>query len=257
MKKADYSRIAPSYDKGRSLSEQNIELWLKLISKYSQAQEDTKVLDLGCGTGRFTIPMANQLQYRMVGADYSKEMLDKAQEKDVDGMIEWDYQDAQGLSYRDESFDLVFISHLLHHVDSPTRVLIECKRVLTTSGVTIVRYGAIEQIEGDVEHTFFPGVLDIDKARTPSVEIVEKWLSGAGFSGITTEEVIQQTYETGAAHLKAARAKNTSVLTMIPQEAFEKGIDNLTEYIKNNPDDTWLLVDRLTVTAGYSSDISE
>lgn len=257
MKKADYSRIATSYDRGRSLSEQNIELWLRLISKYSKAEEGAKVLDLGCGTGRFTIPMANQLQYRMVGADYFREMLDKAREKDVDGMIEWDYQDAQDLSYRDESFDLVFISHLLHHVDFPTRVLRECKRVLTTSGVIIVRYGAIEQIEDDVEHTFFPGVLDIDKARIPSVEMVEKWLSGAGFSGITTEEIVQQTFKTGSAHLEAAKTKNTSVLTMIPQETFEKGINSLTEYIKSNPDDSWLLFDRLTLTAGYSSGSSE
>ena len=253
MKKADYGRIASSYDEGRSLSEQNIELWLRLIYKYSKPQEGAKVLDLGCGTGRFTIPMAKQLHYRMVGADYSKEMLDKAQEKDIDGKIEWDYQDAQDLTYPDESFDVVFISHLLHHVDLPIQVLSQCKRVLTASGVIIVRYGAIEQIEHDVEHTFFPGVLTIDRKRTPTVEVMEKWLRNAGFSGITTEEVIQQTYETAASHLDSAKVKNTSVLTMIPQEAFEKGINDLTKYIKSNPDDTWLLFDRLTLTAGYCS----
>ena len=257
MKKANYSRIAASYDKGRSLSEQNIELWLGPISKYSKTEEGAKVLDLGCGTGRFTIPMAKQLRYRMVGADYSKEMLDKAQEKDVDGSIEWDYQDAQDLTYHDGSFDVVFMSHLLHHVDSPTQVLSECKRVLTASGVIIVRYGAFEQIEHDVEHTFFSGASAIDKTRTPTVEMVEKWLNHAGFLGIITEEVIQQTFETSAAHLEAAKAKNTSVLTMIPQETFEKGINNLTEYIKNKPDDAWLLVDRLSLTTGYTGGISD
>jgi len=57
MRKADYSRIAESYDRGRSLSEQNMEMWLALVSRYSGAQEGAEVLDLGCGTGRFALSL--------------------------------------------------------------------------------------------------------------------------------------------------------------------------------------------------------
>ena len=256
MRKADYSKIASVYDKGRSLPDRIINLTLKLISKYSNAQESARVLDLGCGTGRFTIAMSTQLHYRVIGADSSEEMLAKAREKDIEKAIEWDYQDAQDLRYNDGSFDVVFMSHLLHHVDSPLQVLIECKRVLIDSGVIIIRYGAIEQIENDVVHTFFPEVLTIDRARTPSVAIVEKWLSDAGFLSITTEEIVQQTFETGTAHLESARTKSTSVLTMISEEAFEKGINDLTEYVENNPNDPWLLHDKLALTIGYSAGIS-
>ena len=138
MKKADYSKIASSYDKGRSLPDRIIALWLKLINKYTNAQEGARVLDLGCGTGRFTIAMATQLHYHMIGADSSDEMLVKARGKDIDRVVEWDCQDAQDLTYDDASFDVVFMSHLLHHVDSPPRVLGECKRVLSASGVIVV-----------------------------------------------------------------------------------------------------------------------
>ena len=69
MKKADYSKIAEFYDKGRSLSEQNMELWLKLISEHSGATQGAEVLDLGCGTGRFAIPMAERLGFEVTGAD--------------------------------------------------------------------------------------------------------------------------------------------------------------------------------------------
>jgi len=252
MQKADYSRIASSYDKGRSLSDQNMELWLGLIFEYSKVREGARVLDLGCGTGRFTLPMAKQLHYRMVGADYSNEMLEKARGKDINGDIEWDYQDAQNLSYHDNSFDLVFISHLLHHVDSPIQVLKECKRILIDSGTIIIRYGAIEQIEHDVEHTLFPGVLDIDEARTPSIEVVENWLRATGFIDIVTEEVVQQSYKTSLDRLEVVKAKHTSVLTMIPQEALEEGLDKLKEYIANNPDDLWLLIDKMALTVGIA-----
>ena len=251
MKKADYQKISEFYDKGRSLSEQNMDLWLELITKYSGAREGSRVLDLGCGTGRFTIPMAIKLNYVMTGVDSFAEMLAKAKEKDSKGVIRWDCLDAQNLMYDDSSFDVVFLSHLLHHVDSPEKVISECRRVLTDSGVILIRYGPIEYILGDVEHTFFPETLDIDEPRTPSVGTVEKWLRNAGFSGIITEEIVQKTYESGEAHLQAITIKATSVMTMITEEAHEKGLRKLSEYIKKNPDDPWLVHDSIALTTGY------
>jgi len=257
MRKADYSSIASFYDKGRSLSEQNIDLWLGLIVKFARMSEGARVLDLGCGTGRFSIPLVTKLHLHVTGADFSEEMLEKAREKDTAGLVQWNLEDAQCLTYPDSSFDVVFMSHLLHHVDSPHRVLGKCHRVLTATGVILIRYGAIEQIRDDVEHTFFPEVLAIDEARTPSVETVEKWLTDAGFNDIVSEEITQQTFDTTTAHLDMAQLKGTSVLTMISQEAFEKGIRDLTKYIEDTPDDPWLLHDRGTLTAGYKSDESQ
>lgn len=251
MRKADYSRIAESYDRGRSLSEQNMEMWLALVSRYSGAQEGAEVLDLGCGTGRFAIPMAAQLHFWVTGADSSPEMLGRAREKDTTALVSWDQEDAQKLTYPDASFDAVFMSHLLHHTDSPPSVVTECWRVLRSSGVLLVRYGAIEQIRDDVEHTFFPGVMAIDEARTLSVGTVEGLMRVAGFSDVISEEVVQQTCETGAARVELDRVRHTSVLTMISEEAFQEGIRRLTVYVTSNPDDPWLLFDRMTLTVGH------
>ena len=254
MEKADYAKIAEFYDKGRSLSEQNMDLWMELVSKYSGALKGARVLDLGCGTGRFSIPMAEKLNYNVTGADSYPEMLAKAQEKDAGGLVGWDCVDAQNLSYGDASFDVVFMSHLLHHVDSPVKVISESKRVLKDSGAILVRYGPIEYIRNDVEHTFFPETLVIDEPRTPSVETLEKWLSNAGFSDIKTEEIVQKTYESAAAHLQAITVKATSVMTMISPEAHKQGMQKLSEYIKENPDDPWLHFDSIAITAGYKSE---
>jgi ubiquinone/menaquinone biosynthesis C-methylase UbiE len=251
MKKADYSSIAAYYDRGRVLSEQNIDLWLGLVSKFSGMPEEARVLDLGCGTGRFSIPMATRLRFRIIGADSSMEMLEKAKEKDTANSVQWDLEDAQYLTYPEDSFDGVFMSHLLHHVDDPRQVLGECWRVLASPGVVLIRYGAIEQIRDDVEHTFFPEVLDIDEARTPTVKTVEEWLAEAGFQDIVSQEIVQRTFETSTEHLDKTQVKGNSVLSMISAEAFEKGIHALTQYIENNPDDPWLLHDRGTLTAGY------
>ncbi len=253
MQKADYAKIASFYDKGTSLSQQNTNLWLGLISKYARATKGAKMLDLGCGTGRFALPIARELGFRVTGADAFEEMLAKAREKDTTGLVAWDCQQAERLTYTDSSFDVVFMSHLVHHLDSPLTAICECKRVLKTPGALLVRYGAIEQIRSDIVHTLFPEALAIDETRTPSVKAVETWLREACLTSVTSEEITQQSYGTGAERLNAIKFKNTSILTLISQKAYETGFQALAEHVKSKPDDPWLLFDRLTLTIGYKN----
>jgi ubiquinone/menaquinone biosynthesis C-methylase UbiE len=253
MKKADYSRIASSYDKGRAISGQNINIVLEAITRLSGMSGKVRLLDLGCGTGRFSIPIATKLRYEVTGADSYEEMLAKAREKDKGGLVRWDLEDAQALTYPDNFFDIVFMSHLLHHCEDPPAVIRECWRVLSGDGMIIIRWGAIEQIRDDVEHTFFTGTIAIDEARTFTIEQMEERLREAGFSGVISEKRMQQTYVTGQKHLEAVKVKSTSVLTMITQGAFERGVQKLEEYIAGHPDDPWLLYDKMTITAGYKN----
>ena len=251
MIKADYSKIASFYDKGRSMSEQNTGMWLELISKLSGASMGDRVLDLGCGTGRFSLPMATRLRYDVTGADMSQEMLMKAKQKDPTSVVKWVQADANALNFQPGSFDVVFMSHLLHHVDDPPAVLKECHRVLVPSGVVLVRYGAIDQIRGDVEHMLFPETIDIDEERAPKVGLTEQWLAGVGFEDASSREIRQRTYQSGLAHLDAARSKSTSVLSMISDESFRTGIHRLSEYVSKHPNEPWLLYDKMTLTIAH------
>ena len=251
MIKADYSKIALHYDRGRTLSEKTIVIWLKLIAKLLEASKGARLLDLGCGTGRFSLSLASRLRLDVTGLDSSEDMLAKAKEKDSNSVVKWVLADASALPYPDSSFNIVFMSHLLHHVTSPLEVLKECGRILVPSGIVMIRYGAIDQIRNDVIHTFFPQVIEIDEQRTPTGQITEKWLAEAGFVNISSEEVVQQTYQAGLEHLDAIRAKCTSVLSIISDESFQTGLHNLEEYIVKNPDDEWLLFDKMTLTVGY------
>ncbi len=250
MKKADYSKIASSYDVGRPLLEQNSSLWLNLISTHSGISPGARVLDLGCGTGRFTLPMSNQLAYSMTGIDLSPEMLDKAKNKDPDGKIMWEVGNADDLHYSKASFNMIFMSHLLHHVNNPSIVLVGCNRIIIEGGVVLIRYGAMEQIREDPEHVFFPEVKQIDEVRTPSVGLIERWLTKAGFSNIRSVDVTQKTYETAIDRFQMTSVKGTSVLSMISDDAFKHGLNRMEDYIKEKPDDPWLLMDSLTLTIG-------
>jgi ubiquinone/menaquinone biosynthesis C-methylase UbiE len=251
MQKADYHKIAENFDKGRPLSGQITDAWLDVVSRLSKAPRGAKVLDIGCGTGRFALPLAEKLGFKVTGADLFKEMLAKAQEKDTSHLVTWEVQDAQSLTYPDSTFDVVFMSHLLHHCDDPDKVLRECYRVLKAPGVVLVRYGALEQIEHDAEHTFFPEALAIDKARVFTFARMDTCLKQAGFTKLKPETITQRYYATGYDYLKVATLKGDSVLTMIFPAAFEKGLGKLREYVAGHPNDPWLLDSSMTLTAGY------
>jgi len=250
MRKANYKQIANTYDVAHTLSDKNLELWIELISGKIGPCQKVEFLDLGCGTGRFSIPIATRLGYSVTGADNSEEMLQEARKKDGGAQVKWDIQDATSLSYPDRSFDAVFMSHLLHHVDEPLKVVKECYRVLRLGGTILNRYGAIEDIRDDPEHRFFPETIELDEVRTPTAEQVEKWFRTAGFNDVSSETVVQQTCRSAEERLRKAELKSISVLTLISQSAFEQGLETLRKYISDNPNDPWLLMDRITLTIG-------
>jgi len=250
MKKANYKQIADTYDVAHTLSKQNLELWIELISEKIGPRRKVELLDLGCGTGRFSIPTATRLGFSVTGADNSEEMLRETRKKEGGAQVKWDIQDATSLSYPDGSFDAVFMSHLLHHIDDPLKVVKECYRVLRFPGTILNRYGAIEDIRDDPEHRFFPGTIELDEARTPTVEQVEKWFRTAGFYDISSETIVQQTYRSAEERLRKAESKSISVLTLIRQSAFKQGLQTLRKSISDNPNDPWLLIDKITLTTG-------
>jgi ubiquinone/menaquinone biosynthesis C-methylase UbiE len=247
---ADYHSIADTYDIARVLPEKNLEYWVELICQKIGSSEDVDFLDLGCGTGRFSIPISTRLGYRVTGADNSQRMLNKAKRKSGGEEIRWDIQDAQDLSYGNQSYDAVFMSHLLHHTPNPVAVIKECNRVLKSGGILLIRYGAWEHIENDPEHRFFPDVYRIDQARTPTIREVEEWLKNTGFIDVSSQTINQQTNTTGSDRLERVRLKSTSVLTLIDQDSFDQGYKKMCEYVENHPNHDWILIDKITMTTG-------
>ncbi len=254
MRKADYGQIADTYDASRPLHEDILERWMTLVSERIGPRKSVELLDLGCGTGRFSIPMAARLGYSVTGADNSDEMLEKARNKEGGNRVKWSVQNAAHLSYPNASFDVVFTSHLLHHLDEPLDAIRECYRVLRPGGVILNRYGPMEDIRDDPEHRFFPGNVEIDEARTPTVEQVEEWLGVAGFNGVSTEIVVQQTYRSAEERLRNAGLGCTSVLTLIDRSVFEKGLEAFRRCVSDNPTDPWLLTDKIAITTGRKSE---
>jgi len=94
---------------------------------------DLRVLDLGCGTGRFT----EQLRVReRVGVDPDRDQLAIAKQLGFPVVL----GDAHALPFRDASFDAIVATDFVFYYLAPLRALAECARVLTPTGRLVLHY---------------------------------------------------------------------------------------------------------------------
>lgn len=99
-----------------------------------------RLLDVGCGTGRFAVSMAS-LVATVVGIDLTAEMLQQAKQLQLDSNIsnvEWQQGDVANLPFNENEFTIVTSRAMLHHVIEPARVIAEMKRVCAANGRIVV-----------------------------------------------------------------------------------------------------------------------
>ncbi|MCU0291063.1 MAG: methyltransferase domain-containing protein [Thermoanaerobaculaceae bacterium] len=98
-------------------------------------QPGLEALELGCGTGLFTRLVAAS-GASIVATDLSEALLDTAQKATVAANIRFEVADAHALHFQGRSFDVVFGSSVLHHLQLDL-ALREIHRVLRPGGIMV------------------------------------------------------------------------------------------------------------------------
>ncbi len=97
--------------------------------------EDKKILEIACGTGRFTAMLASN-GADIIGLDISSAMLQQGRQKvrqnGVSKDIEFMRGDAARLPFPDNHFDAVFAMRFFHLAETPAAFLAEMSRVSRT-----------------------------------------------------------------------------------------------------------------------------
>ncbi len=94
--------------------------------------EDRRILEIACGTGRFTVMLADR-DADVIGLDISGPMLQQGREKarraGVSDHLEFMRGDAGRLPFPDDYFDAVFAMRFFHLANTPHDFLAEMARV--------------------------------------------------------------------------------------------------------------------------------
>ncbi len=129
----EYSEHVKQYDElGYHLQEKSARIQLEVINL-----DDMKVLDIGCGTGALTQIAFEKGAKCVVCGDISAFMLNEAKKKEFAGSVETKYcqLDAQGLPYKNGSFDAVISGMTFGTLPKQKLAIAEMVRVAKPGGL--------------------------------------------------------------------------------------------------------------------------
>ena len=146
----------------------------ELLHHDSIFPENSRVLEVGCGTGAQTVFLARQNPGVAITAiDISLESLESARDS-VDaagcGNVVFEQSDLFNLPFKEQSFDHIFVCFVLEHLDAPVQALTILKKFLRPGGSLTV-------IEGDHGSVFFAPASD-DAVRAIGCQIELQARSG-------------------------------------------------------------------------------
>jgi len=131
--KQDYDKIAQEFSATRWRIWEEAEF---LFNDYVMPGE--KVLDLGCGNGRF-FEFLKDKDIHYIGVDFSEKLIEIAKNKYP--KLKFEVADALNLPFPNNYFDKIYSIAVLHHIPSKQfrlQFLQEARRVLKSNGLLIL-----------------------------------------------------------------------------------------------------------------------
>ena len=138
---AIFDNSASDYDawytdkKGSFVDKVETDLAFKLL----EVEDGMNILDAGCGTGNFSIKLAER-GCNVTGVDISDEMLKIARNKAVklNFDIEFFNMNFKNLPFEDDTFDAVISISAFEFADAPAEILQELLRVVKKGGQVLI-----------------------------------------------------------------------------------------------------------------------
>jgi SAM-dependent methyltransferase len=231
----DRSGIPAGYDCGRDHGPEWLERWMHVIASHLAGRRVASILDLGCGTGRFTEGLATRFEAEVVGVDPSMKMLERARQKSRLARVHYARGTAEALPLASGSVDLVFLSMSFHHFPDPHRAARECRRAIRDTGTVLVRTATREQIPWYPYVPFFPGTRAMLQELLPDLATLGNVFGSAGFRLVTADVVRQTIAPDWGAYAQKLAAGADSVLARLSARDLEHGLRALEEHARSRP----------------------
>lgn len=241
-------------------------LWQEALTAVVPKHNVNMVLDLGCGTGRFTAALAEAFECSAIGVEPSAAMLDVARARlseppavaggsmsprhsqldsssdlsrhsNLHFNIAWRQAAAENLPLEAEAVDLVFMSQVFHHLVHPRRALQEIHRVLTARGYLGIRNGMREENGRLAWLQFFPAAREIEEQRTPSRAELTDAVGSQSFALISHRTIDQLFAASHEEYFEKISRRGLSSLIAISDQDFQSGLEEFRDWANSQPPD--------------------
>jgi ubiquinone/menaquinone biosynthesis C-methylase UbiE len=176
-----YQEMGSTYNRTRKADPYLTNRLFDLIA----AKENDLCFDIGCGTGNYTIQLANR-GINIWGIDPSEEMLRKAKEKL--SSVKWLVGSAERIPISNIFFNGGIAILTVHHWTSLENAFLELFRVFKPGGRFIIFTSTPEQMNGYWLNHYFPEMMAESIKKMPALNDIEKSAKNAGFKIYGTEK---------------------------------------------------------------------
>lgn len=223
----DYDQMAAEYARNRQVHPGVV---CNLLS-IGGVGNDSRVLEVGCGTGNYVITLEATTGSACWAIDPSEQMLSRARGRSE--KISFHIGVAERLDFPSGTFDLVFSVDVIHHVTDRPAYFREAHRVLRTDGKACT----VTDSEWIIQHrrplaAYFPETVAVELDRYPRMSELRDLMERSGFGEIG-ESSVEFAYQLD--DIRAYREKAFSSLHLIPEEAFRRGITRMEKELENGP----------------------
>ncbi len=213
----DYDRLRPAGRAWEDLSERT----LALLGDFR------RLVDVGCGTGRFAAFAKARRGGRVWGVDPSAEMLRRARERPGTAGIGWKQAPAERLPFTGGWFDAAHMHLVVHTLVDRPAALAEIARVLAPGGRLAIATFAMEHFERFFLNPYFPSIASIDGARFPDPGVLAAELGVAGFQDAAAERISQPVRAEPKDVLERVRGRYISTLHLLEPAEYAEGLARL------------------------------
>jgi ubiquinone/menaquinone biosynthesis C-methylase UbiE len=176
-----YNSIGSEYNSTRQADPYIAEKLLQFLSP----KTNELYLDIGCGTGNYTIALANE-GLKFYGVEPSEKMLNIA--KSGNHEINWLIGQAEQIPTDNNVFNGCIATLTIHHWADIEKAFKELYRVLKGNGKIVFFTSTPEQMQGYWLNHYFPKMLKDAIKQMPSFETIKKAAANAGFAIKATEK---------------------------------------------------------------------
>jgi len=225
----DKTNLPEQYDRARDHGPEVLALWMTEIEARVRGRSIRRILDLGCGTGRFSQALATFFGADVLAIDPSVKMLAIARGKAHGDRIRYALGRAEAIPAVAGAFDMVFTSMTFHHFADPALAARECRRVVREGGAVVVRTGTREQIDSYAYVPLIPPTRALHEVL-PSVEEVRRVFESAGLRHLSSDVITQTIAPNWRAYVEKLEAGGDSVLARLDASELAAGLQRVREH---------------------------
>ena len=220
----DFDKLAGNYDTLRGTGRERLLPWVVSAVEYANIRPGEEVIDIGCGTGRYTELFAGFCR-TVVGIDSSEGMIRQASNAHRNG-ADYVLSDALSIPFRRSSFDCALMFMAVHLFTAKQRRLLfeGVSEMLRGEGRFVILTESHARIRRSLWR-HFPGLLDIDLRRFPDLPTLTHELRAAGFE--TARRIVRKTFGEVPTddYLARVKGKMISTFSLMTDSEFRNGFE--------------------------------